>query len=258
MPEAIPARAVAFIPFALDRQVVVERRPVTSRESSAKILGVEHGVLRAEMRHANRTELVVRNRQSEPAVVYVRHAVTRGMRLVTPSSERIDEAEIFRVVVGASTQADFAIEEEAPVVRNIDVRTPGALEQVQTFLASTPADDPLRARVASLVTVDRRVHDGEVRLATLQREIAAYAERAAELRAQIAELRAAKTGAPLQKELEKLLVEIERGQSKATAESAALKDNLTVARIAFQNAASGLTIGASERPVTAQMGAGGG
>ncbi len=257
MPEAIPARAVAFIPFALDRQIVVERRPVTGRESIAKIQAVEHGVIRAEMRHANQASFMIRNRQSEPAVVYVRHAVTRGFKLVTPSSERIGEAEIFRVVVGANAQTELAIEEDAPVVRMIDVRAPGALELVQAFLATAPTDDPLRARVASLVTVEKRVREGEVRLATLQKEIAAYADRAAELKAQIAELRAAKTGAPLQKELEKLLVEIERGQSKATAETAALKDNLTVARIAFQNAAAGLTIGVSERPITAQVGTGG-
>ena len=259
MPEPIPARAVAFIPFALDRQVVVEKRPASAHESIAKIERIEHGVIHAEMRHAMQTPFVVRNRQSEPAVVYVRHLVTRGFRLTTPASERLGESQLFRVIVDASSQVDLAIEEEAPVARAIDVRSPGALELVQAFLteAHGPADDALRARVASLVAVEKRVREGELRLATLQRELAAYAERAAELRAQIAELRAARTGGPLQKELEKLLADIDRGHSRATADSAALKDSLTVARIAFQNAAADLTVGASERTLTAQHSPGG-
>jgi chromosome segregation ATPase len=118
---------------------------------------------------------------------------------------------------------------------------------VQAAIASLPENDPLRARIAAVATVQGRVREVEARLSTLSREIAAYAERAAELRAQIAELRAARTGAQLQKELERSLAEIERAQSKATAEAAAQKDALTVSRIAFQNAVAELTLGPSER-----------
>jgi hypothetical protein len=126
---------------------------------------------------------------------------------------------------------------------------------VQAFLAATPPENPLRAPVTALAGVEKRVHEDELRLATLQREITAYAERAAELRAQIAELRAAKTGAALQRDLEKLLADIERGQSKATTDSATVKDSLTVGRIAFQNAAASLTVAATERALSARVAA---
>lgn len=242
LPEPIPANAVAFIPFAQDRQVVVSRGPGSTAESIAKILTAEHGALQVEMRHATRRSFVLRNRQSEPAIVYVKHSVTPGYRLVTSSSERIGEAQYFRVVVDPNAQADLAIEEEAPIVRAIDVRTRGVLDLVQAFLLTTPQEHPLRARVASLVEIDKKVREGEVRLAAIEREFAAYGARAAELKAQIAELRASKSGVALRRELEKLLAEIERSQSQATAEAAALTDGLRVARIAFQNAAAGLTL----------------
>jgi len=251
MPEAIPARATAFIPYALDRQVVVEKKPVTATETIAKVVSIEHGIVRAEMRHAMRTAFTLRNRQSEAAIVYLRHLPARGFKLVTPATERVGDAQLFRVTIDPQSQIDFTIEEEAPVARAIDVRLPAGLEVVQTFLASSPSDDPLRARVGAVALVEKRVREGEARLVTLQREIQAYAERAAELRAQIAELKAAKTGQQLQKELEKLLADIERAQSKATADAAALKDSLTVARIAFQNAAAGLTVAPNEKGTTA-------
>jgi chromosome segregation ATPase len=147
--------------------------------------------------------------------------------------------------------AELAIEEEMQVARVLDVRTPGVLEQLQAFLATFPNDDALRTRIAQVAAAETKVKDAEARLSSLQREIAGYAERAGELKAQIAELRAARTGAQLQKELEKLLADIERAQTKSTADAAALKDSLTVSRVAFQNAAAGLTLGATDKRITA-------
>ena len=254
LPDPIPARGVAFIPFALDRQVAVTPGPVTTHESIAKIHAIENGILQTEVRHAVKRSFVIKNRQSERAVVYVRHMVSSGFHLTTPASEKLGEAQLFRVSVDPSAQTELAIEEEAPVARAIDIRAAGSLALVQAFLDAAPPDNPLRARVASLVAIDKTLREGATREAMLARETAAYAERAAELKAQIAELRAARTGAPLQKELAKLLVEIERSHAKATAESAALTDSLTVARIAFQNRAAELTLAASERPLVAQGG----
>jgi hypothetical protein len=253
LPDPIPANGVAFISFALDRQVVVAPGPAGSHESIAKIHALENGVAQTEMRHAVKRTYVIKNRQSERAVVYVRHLVSSGFHLTTPSSEKLGDAQLFRVTVEPNAQTELAIEEEAPIARTIDVRAPGALELVLAFLDAGPPDNPLRARVAALAAIDKSLRDDGLREAMLRREVAAYAERAAELKAQVAELRAARTGAPLQKELAKLLVDVERSQSKATAESAALKDTLTVARIAFQNRAADLSMAASEKPLPAQV-----
>ena len=251
LPDPIPAHGVAFISFALDRQVVVAPGAVTTREAIAKIGSIDNGLIQAEMRHTVKRPYVIKNRQSDLAVVYVRHAVASGFHLTTPASETLGEAQLFRVAVEPGAQTELTIEEEAPIARTVDVRTPGSLDLVQAFLEATPPDNPLRAHVTSLVAIDKTLREGAAREALLRREVAAFAERAAELKAQIAELRAARTGAPLQAELAKLLVDIERSQSKATAESAALKDSLTVSRIAFQNRAAELTLAPNETPLVA-------
>ncbi len=251
LPDPIPAHGVAFISFALDRQIVVAPAAPTSHESIAKISSIENGIVQAEMRHAVKRSYVIKNRQSDLVPVYVRHVVSPGYHLTTPASEKLGDSQLFRVTVDGSSQTELAIEEEAPVARAIDVRVPGSLELVQAFLDASPPDAPLRARVASLVAIDKTVRDGTLREALLQRELAAYVDRATELKAQIAELRTAHTGTALQKELQKLLAEVERSQSKATAESASLKDSLTVARIAFQNRAAELTLPSGDRALMA-------
>ena len=56
--EPIPARSVAFVPFALDRQVVVERKN-DERDEIARIITVQRGVFSTEAKHTRRTTLTL-------------------------------------------------------------------------------------------------------------------------------------------------------------------------------------------------------
>lgn len=54
MCEPIPARSIAFVPFALDRQIVVERKDA-ERDEIARIISVQRGVFSSEIQHTKRT-----------------------------------------------------------------------------------------------------------------------------------------------------------------------------------------------------------
>ncbi len=56
MCEPIPARSTAFIPFALDRQIVVERKDADV-DHIARILTVQRGVFSTEVQHTRRSHL---------------------------------------------------------------------------------------------------------------------------------------------------------------------------------------------------------
>jgi hypothetical protein len=75
--EAIPPHSTAVVPFALDRQVVVER---TGDEGDhiARLMTVQRGVLTCEVSHRRTTKLNVTNRQTTAATVLLRHTTTPG------------------------------------------------------------------------------------------------------------------------------------------------------------------------------------
>ena len=82
MAEPIPARGSAFVPFALDRQIVVDQSTGETDEI-ARILTVQRGVFSTEVQHRRKTTFTMQNRLDEPATVYVRHTVPAGYKLAT-------------------------------------------------------------------------------------------------------------------------------------------------------------------------------
>src|SRR5262249_29772444 len=119
--EAIPPESVAVIPFALDRQVVVERDE-TQGDRIARLEKLVRGSLTAEMRHTRTTKFKVTNRQGSTATLYIRHSVPKGYLLgKSPAlAERIGDAHLFRIVLGAGQTQTVDIEESTPLERTLD------------------------------------------------------------------------------------------------------------------------------------------
>src|SRR4029077_6175935 len=102
--EPIPARSIAFVPFALDRQIVVERKQ-SDRDSISRILSVQRGVFSSQVEHTRRQDYVFHNRLPETAIVFVRHTVAEGYELKADKDakpERLGAAHLFRVEVPPS------------------------------------------------------------------------------------------------------------------------------------------------------------
>src|SRR6185295_11382927 len=78
--EPIPAHSIAFVPFALDRQIVVDRKD-GEEDAIARILTVQRGVFSTEIRHTKRATFTLFNRMGEKATVFVKHSVAPGYKL---------------------------------------------------------------------------------------------------------------------------------------------------------------------------------
>ena len=100
--EPIPARSVAFVPFALDRQIVVERKDKPSATASRASSPCSAASSRARCEHTRRQRPTSSTTASpRRRSVYVRHTVAEGYKLTKAAKdakpERLGAAHLFRV-----------------------------------------------------------------------------------------------------------------------------------------------------------------
>jgi len=247
--EPIPARSMAFVPFALDRQIHVERKE-SSSDRIARIITVQRGVFSTESQQIKKTVLVLRNRLDEPAKVYVRHTVPQGYTLL-PSSQtqqRLGNAHLFRIDVPPKGEKELVIEEATPVFRTVDVRTNAGMDLVVAYLSSAATTGVLKDEVTKLLALQRDMANAEQRIQTLREQMEEYRQRLDELHGQIVTLRLVKSAGPLVRSLEKKLSEVNERISKLTLDIVALEEKLMIARINFQDGVAELSLEKKDAP----------
>ncbi len=243
MSEPIPGKQVAFVPFALDRQVVVDRTG-GERDEIARVITVQRGVFSTQVQHIKKTTLVIHNRLDTPAVVYVRHAVTPGYKVGKGPGEpeHVGNADLYRVELDAFGKKEVALEESTPVYRTADIRSPDGLELVKAYLSSAAVAGPLKGQVDELVKMQQEIGSVEQHIATLHDQMGEYRQRMDELHGQIVTLRMVRTGGPLMASLEKKLQEMSDKLSKGTIDVVGLEEKRMLARIKFEDAIADLTL----------------
>lgn len=245
MAEPIPARSVAFVPFALDRQIVVDKKE-GDEDKISRIITVQRGVFSTEVQHTRKTTFTLSNRLGDRAVVYVRHTVAPGYTLTkTPpgaGEEKLGASNLLRVVLEPHAKSEVTIEESTPVFRTIDVRTPVGIEQVRVYLSQAAVEGPLKAKVDDLLKLNKDMADIEQHIQTTRDQMAEYRERMDELHNQIFTLKLVKSAGPLMANLEKKLSEITDRLSKATIDVVNYQEQLMVARVHFQDGVADLTL----------------
>lgn len=240
--EPMPAHAASFVPFALDRQVVVERKD-SERDEIARILTVQRGVFSTEVKHLRRAQFTLHNRLGERAVVYVRQTLPEGYTLenAPPSRERMGNSDLFRVELEPHASKDVVIESGTPVMKTLDLRTPGSFETVRAYLSSG-ATGVLKDRVSDLAKMQMELDNIEQRIQSTRDQMAEHRSRLDELHAQIVTLKVVKSGGPLMQSLEKKMQETSDRVSKATIDLVGLEEKLMVARIKFQDGVAELSL----------------
>jgi hypothetical protein len=243
MAEPIPAHSVAFVPFALDRQIVVEKKEA-ERDEIARILTVNRGVFSTEVKHTRKHTLVLNNRLGERAIVYLKHTVPAGYKLgkAPASPEKLGGASLFRVEIEPHGKAEVEIEESTPTFKSTDLRTPAGLDMVRVYLSSDAVEGPLKERVTELLRLNADMNKIEQQIQTLREQMNEYRARMDELHAQIVTLRAVKTAGPIMANLEKKLQDVSDKVSKDTVELVGLQEKLMVARVRFQDGVADLSL----------------
>ena len=244
--EPIPARSTAFVPFALDRQILVERKE-KEVDAISRILTVQRGVFSTEVQHTKRSTLVLNNRLGEKATVYIRHTVAEGYKLTkSPTGrERLGGAYLFRVDIEPNSKLDVVIEEATPLFKSTDIRVPSGMDMVTAYLSSA-AEGRLKSAVNELLKLHKEMANTDQQIATTRDAMGEYRSRMDELHNQVVTLKLVKTAGPLMASLEKKLQEVSDKLSKATIDLVALQEKLMVARIKFQDGVADLSLEKSE------------
>lgn len=241
--DPIPPEAMAMVPFALDRQLVVERKS-NHRDRISKLVKLDRGVLTTEVQHLRETKLKIKNRLHEATTVYVRHSVQKGWNLLeAPENvERLGEAFLFPIKLAAGESKDVLIEEATPMTKTLDLRSRASMEIVQVYLSGKKADKEFAEKMQGLLALRNTMNDHQVAIESLRERMGDYRVRMDELHIQIISLKAVKSGGTLLKHLQLKMKDISDRVQKATISLVEHQEQLMLARIRFQDAVAELTL----------------
>jgi hypothetical protein len=234
--EPVPPKASVVVPFALDRQIVVERTGA-DEDRIAKLLTVQRGIVTAEVQHRRTTRFTVTSRLSVPTKVYLRHKLAPAWTLVEAPSKvlRVGDSQLFELDLKAGETAAVSIVEATPVDRSLELSSTAALDMMKVFVDEPDASPALRAQVQALLATHRASADLVDKIQTLREQIGEYRSRSGELHAQLVTLKAVKTGGDLMTALRGKLAETSERVQKATIELVGAQEQLMLARVKFQN-----------------------
>jgi hypothetical protein len=233
--EPIPAHGAAFVPFALDRQVVVERAD-EERERIVAVQGVDDRLVAAEVERVRRVTYTIHDRGTNPAVIYVGHRPEDGWKLADPSAsiERMGPAHLFRLEIAAGAEATLTVEEVSTTTRSIDVRAAQSLDLLARF--ASEGAGPLAQPIAAVVAQGRAVAELEARVAVRRGELVHARARLAEVQKGHDEIKRRKAPRALVDEMGQRLHDIEATVARLESEVAGLENDLVGARLRLDDA----------------------
>jgi len=242
--EPVPPHASVVVPFAQDKQIVIERNGAET-DRIAKLVTVQRGVITAELQHRRQTRFTVTSRLPHPSKVYLRHRLESGWALVEQPSAftKVGDSQLFEIDLGAGETRYVTIAEATPVQRTFELASEEALGMMKVFIDEPDASPQLKAQIEALLATHRGAADLADKITTLREQLAEYRARAGELHAQLVTLKAVRTGGDLMITLRAKLAETSERIQKTTIALVDAQEQLMLARVKFQNQLVDLRIG---------------
>jgi hypothetical protein len=226
----------AFLPYALDRTLVVEAQDGT-REEIESLVAIERGICRTEARRVRKTTLSLANRDDEDATVWVRHAVADGWKLLDTGREveRLRGAYLVPVSVPGGEAVELVLEEATPIHKTVDIRTDAGAQAMATWLETSKVGPELRAQIDAILASRRAMADSEQRIETVKKQMQALRQRVDELNFQLMTLRKVESAKTLRRHLAQKMTEISERLQKSTIEVTDLEAGLLTNQIELQD-----------------------
>lgn len=242
--DPIPAKSRAFIPFALDRSLVVDTH-VEGREEIERLITIQRGTVTAEARGVKSTKLTLVNRGNVPALTYVRHLPAAGYTLTAPSAgfEKLRGAYLFPVTVPAGGTLNLTIEESTPIQKTVDARSSAGVAELGLYLKTAKnLPEDLKLKLGQVLTMHRELGELDEKLETIETQIQMYRARVDELNAQLVTLRKVPQAAELSRNLAKKMSEISDKLQKSTLDAASVEGERLTRRVALEDRLAELTL----------------
>ncbi|HEX4423734.1 MAG TPA: OmpA family protein [Kofleriaceae bacterium] len=241
--EPIPPKASAVVPFALDRQILIDRNDGEDDKLS-RLVTLQRGILTAEVQHVRRQRLTVTNRLNQIAKVFIRHTVNKGWTLLEspPAFERVGDAHLFEIQLAPNEVKDVMIAEATPIQRTLDLSADVTLDMMKVWLDAPEGTPELKDQLRKLLGIHKSLIDLGQAQDSLRRRLDDYRQRMDELHGQILTLQAVKTGGDLMGHLKTKMKEISDRVQKTTIQIVDQEEKIMLARVQFQDALAELTL----------------
>jgi Domain of unknown function (DUF4139) len=239
--DPIPAGGWAFIPFAMDRQVVAERES-SEDDAIARILSARRGVFTTELKHSRHTRFTFYNRSDTPLTLYLRHTATPGFVVdkAPAASEKIAGADLYRLELPQRGKLTVELSEAKPVQRTTDIRSADGARLLRAYVEGADAEPELKATLTRVADAADEIGKLEEQLSTKREQQKEYRNRMNELHAQVVTLKTVKSSGHLLADLEKKLAEASDRVSKATSDVVELDEKIMLGRIRMEDALADL------------------
>ncbi len=243
--DPIQPKSRAFVPFSLDRKLLVEAKE-DGREEIDRLVTAQRGILTTEARRIKKTELELVNRGLSPAIVYVRHAVADGFKLELPQSgvEKFRDAYLIPVKIPANASATLKLEESTPIHKSVDIRTSSGVNELKLYLAAASArlEPGTRAALEQVVELHRQMAALQEKRQTAELQSQTYRVRVDELNVQLVSLRRVAQAQTLSRNLAQKMDEISQRLQKLTLEVADIDGRILAQRITLEDRLAELTL----------------
>ena len=242
--EPVPPKASVVVPFALDREIVIEQHGVDV-DRIAKLVTAQRGVITAEVQHRRQTRFTITSRLDIPAKVYLRHRLESGWTLVEapPRAMSVGDSQLFEVDLAPKETSYVTIAESTPIERSLQLSSDDALDMMKVYIDEPDASPALKAQIEALLATHRGAADLVDKIQTLRDQLAEYRSRAGELHAQLVTLKLVRTAGDLMTALRGKLVETSERIQKATIAIVDTQEQLMVTRVKFGNQLAELHLG---------------
>jgi hypothetical protein len=247
--EPIAPRASAVVPYALDRQIVVERSEGEDDKIS-RLASLQRGILTAEIQHVRRQRLTVTNRLNQVAKVFIRHTVHKGWTLIDapPAFERVGDAHLFEVHLAPNEVKQVTIAEATPIQRTLDLNADVTLEMMKVWVEAPEGTPELKDQLRKLLGLHRSLVDLAQDQESMRRRLTDYRGRMDEIHGQIFSLQAVKTGGELMSHLKTKMKEISDRVQKTTIQIVNQEEKIMLARVRFQDMLAELALPDATQP----------
>lgn len=241
--EPIPPKASAVVPYALDRQIVVERNDGEENKLS-RLVTLQRGILTAEVQHIRTKKMAITNRLRTEATVYIRHTVNKGWTLLkAPNAfERIGDAHLFAIKLKAGEVQHIEIAEATPMQRTLDLNADVTLDMMKVYVEMPDGTPELKEQLRKLLAIHKELVDLTGHSTSLRRRLGDYKDRMDDLHAQILTLQAVKTGSDLMSHLKSKMRDISDRVQKTTISLVDQEEKIMLARVRFQDSLAELTL----------------
>jgi len=242
--DPIPPGAVAVVPFALDRQIAVDRDGSMAADRISHLHKLVRGVLTAEVQHVRTTKLKITNRLAAPATVLVRHTVRKGWNLVKSpkTTEQFGEARLFGIDLKGGETQTIEIEEATPMTRTVDLHSQIGVDLVRVYLQTAKEDPAVAQAMDKVLKQWSDIARHEEVIASLRERGEEFRARVSELQGQIFSLKLVKTAGPLMVHLQQKMKETSQKVQENTIALVDKQEQLMLAKVRFHDELAELTL----------------